>query len=199
MLSHDFIILFFFFFFFFLKKKKRRPPVRFTNSFPANRVIGSMRAQYHIATNNCQRFCQGLIDCILIPNTGREILHRESELPSDSRTQIVYYRFWDYFLAQLAVKEDDKIPQPLPFSAQDLSSFVIDVLSLSTIISYWHEREKIRFIMLLMTFWLCAWSSNLGIFRHLLREPAWLMTNERAWRELERVAFPKWVERHRFQ
>ncbi|KAG8354232.1 hypothetical protein FVEN_g7815 [Fusarium venenatum] len=130
----------------------------------ANDVIGTMRPDYHIAANNCQVFCQSLVNCILIPRTGLEILYGQHMLPGPARNLVIHYRFWDYVLA---TEKDEMARQCFPFSAQTLSSGAIDVMSAYTLIASCNKDQKMVFFILLAMLGLMGWNSDVGPFRHL--------------------------------
>lgn len=152
-----------------------------------------MSSEYNVVTNNCQEFCQRFANCILIPESGRDILYRSNELPTRSHDWVLCRRFWDYFLAQ----EDGRAcsVQSFPFSVHGLSSLVIDGLTTSILFINWNRAEKTRFSILVLTLWLCGWCGDIGVFRHLPRRIA---TEHSSINRLKRVAYPEKLEHSAF-
>ncbi|KAF4446757.1 hypothetical protein F53441_9691 [Fusarium austroafricanum] len=103
-------------------------------------VLKKNGADYHVRDNNCQKFCQQLEQCILIPQNMQSILKAGQTFPSRAK-EIMHRQFWEYILTE------DYIP------------------SNNTCI--WGQNDM--YFLIVLTVLLYGWRGNTSMFRHLQR------------------------------
>lgn len=140
---------------------------------------------YNPVTNNCQRFCEELEKCILVPQT-LESVFEAGRLISSLEDEIICRQTWEYLLTRAYIPINNAGIWPV----RDLALTIIDVLAIYMLyLGLRSGGHKLYFLMAL-NLALSGLCGNVNILRHFQRIfPVTQITAE----ELFQKAYPERV------
>lgn len=121
-----------------------------------------MGCSYHPVHNNCQKFCNNLEQCILIPRTMQDVKKTLKACPPKAK-DIIHRQIWECLLREYYEPESDTST----WTARRLSLLSMDALVIYIVYLCLKRGQKDLYFLFSLAIAVHGWSENATMLRHL--------------------------------